>query len=116
MRESSPSSAATDPAIMLLQALAWVCADEARADRLLALTGLDVATVKGVVDRLCAKGLIAAGTDERDKRLTLLRLFPAGSGMIPVLQDVGARVTEETVEALNRTERRTLLRLLARIA
>lgn len=46
MRESSPPSPASDPAIVLLQALAWVCADEARADRLLALTGLDVETLR----------------------------------------------------------------------
>jgi MarR family transcriptional regulator, lower aerobic nicotinate degradation pathway regulator len=80
------------------------------------LTGLDVATVKGVVDRLCAKGLIAAGTDVRDKRLTLLRLTLAGSTMIPALQDIGTKVTEETVEALTGAECRTLLRLLGRIA
>lgn len=80
------------------------------------LTGLDVATVKGVVDRLCAKGLIAAGTDVRDKRLTLLSLTHAGRAMIPALQAMGARVSEETVETLTQAERRTLLRLLGRIA
>lgn len=29
-----------DPAVLLLQALAWVCADPSRAERLLDLTGL----------------------------------------------------------------------------
>ncbi len=37
MRERSPTD---DPAILALGALAWVLADQARADRLLALTGL----------------------------------------------------------------------------
>lgn len=35
-----------DPAVLLLQALAWTCADSARADRLLALTGLDAADLR----------------------------------------------------------------------
>ncbi len=80
------------------------------------LTGLDVATVKGVVDRLCTKGLVATGADAYDKRLTLLSLTPTGRAMIPDLQETGARVTEETVAGLTATERKTLLRLLGRIA
>jgi hypothetical protein len=37
-----PSTApAPDSDILLLQALAWTCADSARAERLLALTGLE---------------------------------------------------------------------------
>jgi MarR family transcriptional regulator, lower aerobic nicotinate degradation pathway regulator len=80
------------------------------------LTGLDVATVKGVVDRLLAKGLVAAGTDARDKRLTLLSLTPPGHAMIPALQATGARVSDETVAELTNAERKTLLRLLGRIA
>jgi MarR family transcriptional regulator, lower aerobic nicotinate degradation pathway regulator len=80
------------------------------------LTGLDVATVKGVVDRLCSKGLVAAGADTRDKRLILLSLTDAGRAMIPGLEVTGARVTEETVEPLTPAEHKTLLRLLGRIA
>jgi MarR family transcriptional regulator, lower aerobic nicotinate degradation pathway regulator len=80
------------------------------------LTGLDVATVKGVVDRLCAKGLVASGADAHDKRLILLSLTPTGRAMIPALQETGARVSEETVAGLTIAERRTLLRLLGRIA
>lgn len=38
LKERSP---AADPAVLLLGALAWVCADDDRAARLLALTGLD---------------------------------------------------------------------------
>lgn len=80
------------------------------------LTGLDVATVKGVVDRLCAKALIATGADARDKRLTLLSLTAAGHAMIPALQETGARVSEETVAGLTGAEHKTLLRLLRQIA
>jgi hypothetical protein len=31
---------------LLLQALAWICSDDGRADRLLALTGLDAAALR----------------------------------------------------------------------
>lgn len=80
------------------------------------LTGLDVATVKGVVDRLSAKGLVSTGADASDKRLTMLKLTPAGRSMIPALQRTGTGVTEETVAALTQAEQKTLLRLLKRIA
>lgn len=35
-----------DPAVLLLGALAWVCADDRRADRLLDLTGLDAGALR----------------------------------------------------------------------
>jgi Protein of unknown function (DUF3572) len=35
-----------DPAVLLLGALAWVCADDARGQRLLDLTGLDAAELR----------------------------------------------------------------------
>jgi adenine/guanine phosphoribosyltransferase-like PRPP-binding protein len=35
-----------DPAVLLLQALAWICAEPARAERLLDLTGLDAANLR----------------------------------------------------------------------
>ena len=35
-----------DPAVLLLGALAWVCADDARGNRLLDLTGLDAGELR----------------------------------------------------------------------
>jgi hypothetical protein len=35
-----------DPAVLLLQALAWTCAESSRAERLLDLTGLDAADLR----------------------------------------------------------------------
>ena len=37
---------APDPAVLLLHALAWICSDDDRAARLLALTGLDGAALR----------------------------------------------------------------------
>lgn len=41
-----PASEPIDPAVLLLGALAWVCADDARGNRLLDLTGLDAAELR----------------------------------------------------------------------
>ncbi len=47
--DSSPDSS-NDPALLALLALGWTLADDGRADRLLALTGLDAATLRAGVD------------------------------------------------------------------
>src|SRR6266699_486772 len=39
---------------------------------------LDAATIKGVVDRLCARGLVATGGDARDRRRRAVTLTPTG--------------------------------------
>ncbi|MBT0667788.1 DUF3572 domain-containing protein [Novosphingobium profundi] len=67
MLPRTPSPAKTpapDPQALALNALGWVLAEEARAERFLALTGLtpdelraalgDPATLTGVLDFLCA--------------------------------------------------------------
>jgi hypothetical protein len=46
-----------DPEILALSALGWTLSDEARAQRLLALTGLDPAALRG---RLGDRGLLAS--------------------------------------------------------
>ena len=52
-----------DPAVLLLGALAWICADERRADRLLALTGITPDTLRrraGEAEILAAVGRFLA--------------------------------------------------------
>ncbi|HAF41702.1 MAG TPA: DUF3572 domain-containing protein [Sphingobium sp.] len=55
MRPDSPNrkpDSSEDPAMLALLALGWTLADGARADRLLALTGLDAGALRaGVSDR-----------------------------------------------------------------
>lgn len=41
-----PTAEPIDPAVLLLGALAWVCADDARGNRLLDLTGLDAGELR----------------------------------------------------------------------
>ncbi|WP_259993954.1 MarR family winged helix-turn-helix transcriptional regulator [Sulfitobacter sp. S190] len=80
------------------------------------LAAMDVATIKGVVDRLRAKGLVQSGPDTHDKRRSLISLTRKGRGMIAQLHDMGTRITDETLAPLSAPERRTLVALLAKIS
>ncbi|MEE4476171.1 MarR family transcriptional regulator, partial [Escherichia coli] len=42
------------------------------------MTAMDVATIKGVIDRLTARGLTETGSDPEDGRRLLVRLTKAG--------------------------------------
>lgn len=79
------------------------------------LTAMDVATIKGVVSRLEAKGLIRLGADPDDRRRTVITLSPLGDARIADLHDAGRRITEETLAPLNDAERAQLAGLLARL-
>lgn len=84
-------------------------------NRLGRLTGMDVATIKGVVDRLRAKGLLILNPDPDDKRRTLISLSDAGAGVIDQLRVMGHLVTRETLAPLTVAERKTFLRLLSKL-
>lgn len=85
-------------------------------NRLGRLAAMDVATIKGVVDRLRQKGLTLTEPDPDDKRRTLISLSPEGAALVEQMKEVGARITEETLAPLSRTERRNLIRLLQKIS
>ena len=78
-------------------------------------TKMDVATIKGVVDRLFEKGLIGFTVDPGDRRRKLVRLSDAAEMAIPELRMFGQRVSELTLEPLSNSERRELLSLISRL-
>ncbi len=78
-------------------------------------TAMDVATVKGVVDRLRAKGLVRLRPDPTDRRRTTISILPPHEPLRAQLHAVGRRITQQTLAPLTAAERRTLLRLLAKI-
>lgn len=58
-KQHSPSEA-REPSVLALLALAWTLADDRRADRLLALTGLDADTLRaGVGDPAILSAVLA---------------------------------------------------------
>lgn len=79
------------------------------------LAALDVATVKGVVDRLAGKGLVAAAPDPSDGRLRIVSLTEAGEALLPSLRTCGHRITEDTLSPLTARERETMLRILRKL-
>ena len=80
------------------------------------LAAMDIATTKGVVDRLKAKGLLQTATDPNDQRRAIISLTAAGRGLIDQLHQDGHRITQETLAPLKASERKTLLALLNKIS
>ena len=80
------------------------------------LAAMDIATIKGVVDRLKAKGLIQTEPDLVDKRRSVISLSPRGAELISDLKTAGHRITEETLAPLSAKEQQTLLGLLRKIS
>lgn len=89
---------------------------EASQTQLGALTAMDAATVKGVIDRLKARGLVAVGKHEADRRLLMVKPTADGARLIARLIPLAEEITRETLAPLSAREAATLMRLLARIA
>ncbi len=79
------------------------------------MTAMDVATIKGVVDRLRARGLLAGRPDPADRRRILVTLTRDGARLAEEAVAAGRAITAETVAPLSPEEAATLCRLLARI-
>ena len=80
------------------------------------LIAYDRVTIGGVVDRLCAKGLVARAVNDRDRRSRVLDLTDAGKALTAALAPLVAELQGEILHGLDPTERADLLRLLAKAA
>jgi MarR family transcriptional regulator, lower aerobic nicotinate degradation pathway regulator len=80
------------------------------------LTAMDAATIKGVIDRLNARGFTTVRPDPRDGRRIVVALTPMGSDLYDRAAPIAARITEKTLEPLSEDERSTLVALLRRLA
>lgn len=88
---------------------------ETSQNQLGALIAMDAATVKGVIDRLAARGLVRLGKHEVDKRRLLVGLTEEGQRTVEELVPLARTITEETLAPLSAREATTLLQLLAKI-
>ncbi|MEM6823617.1 MAG: MarR family transcriptional regulator [Pseudomonadota bacterium] len=79
------------------------------------LAAMDIATIKGVVDRLRQKDLVQAASSPEDKRRLILSLTPKGQALAQELRKAGGLITEETLAPLSGSERRALLTLLRKL-
>jgi len=79
------------------------------------LTAMDVATIKGVIDRLTARGLTETSQDPEDGRRLLVSLTRAGQQLAEKLAPNALAITRETLAPLDAKERETLMVLLNRL-
>jgi len=79
------------------------------------LTSMDVATIKGVVDRLRKKDLVSLSPDPRDRRRTVIRLTEKAASMIDRLHTVGRDISDETLRPLTESEKKRLIKILKKI-
>lgn len=76
---------------------------------------MDVATIKGVVERLARRGYILTRPDPDDRRRVLISLSPEGRALYRSSVDAARRVTAETLLPLKPQDRATLYRLLKQL-
>lgn len=79
------------------------------------LVSMDVATAKGVVDRLVRRGLAQLQADPDDRRRVLVRPTPEGMRTYEEGAAKALRISDDTLAPLRASERDTLMTLLRRI-
>ena len=80
------------------------------------LTAMDPATILGVVSRLRRRNLVDSRLDPNDGRRILLHLTDDGKRLVAEMRSVASAVTTEALSPLTKTESRTFLRLLQKLA
>ena len=108
-----------DPQLTPLQFAALVKLrdlDEVSQNHLGRLTAMDAATMQGVIKRLGLRGLIIRRPDPKDRRRLIISLSNEGRKTISKLVEFAKNVTNETLEPLSLSERKTLLFLLSKVA
>ncbi len=78
-------------------------------------TAMDAATIKGVVDRLEARGLVEIRQDPKDGRKRAIGLTDKSREMMSAIIPLGVEISDKTLEPLDVAERDELLRLLGKM-
>jgi DNA-binding MarR family transcriptional regulator len=79
------------------------------------LTAMDVATIKGVIDRLTARGLTETCADPEDGRRLRVSLTRAGQQLAEKMAPNALAISRETLAPLDSRERETLMALLSKL-
>lgn len=72
-------------------------------------------TMSRALDRMEANGLIARSVSEKDSRVRVIRLTPAGEALSREIWPVMTGANEELLAGLTKTERETFMRLLTKV-
>jgi DNA-binding MarR family transcriptional regulator len=76
---------------------------------------LDAATIKGVVDRLSARGFVTALADPKDRRRRAVALSERGREVTEAAIKVAAAITAATLAPLTTDEQRAVVKLLKKL-
>jgi DNA-binding MarR family transcriptional regulator len=76
---------------------------------------LDAATIKGVVDRLSARGFVTALADPKDRRRRAVALTERGREVTAAAIKVAATITAATLTPLTADEQRAVVKLLKKL-
>jgi len=76
---------------------------------------LDASTIKGVVDRLRLRGLVATCDDPNDRRRRAVALTDKGRRVTEAATDVATAITTTTLASLTAEEQRQIIRLLRKL-
>ncbi len=84
-------------------------------NRLGRLTAMDAATIKGVIDRLNARGFTRTRPDPADARRLLVELTAAGAELFARAEPAAREITAQTLAPLDADEQARLVELLRRL-
>src|ERR1700759_3844917 len=84
-------------------------------NRLGRLTAMDVATIKGVIERLTARGLTETSPDPDDGRRLRVSLTRAGQQMAEKVAANAFAISRETLAPLDQRERELLVAMLEKL-
>lgn len=78
-------------------------------------TAIDQATVRGIIERLKSRGLLAVRHDQTDRRKVLVTLTDEGKKLVKYVVPFALDITERTFGHFNPAERMALLYLLGKM-
>lgn len=79
------------------------------------LAAMDIATIKGVVDRLRQRGFVRTMPSSDDRRRNIVSLTEDGARALDRMLPAGRVITEETLAPLKPSEQRHLIKLLRKL-
>jgi MarR family transcriptional regulator, lower aerobic nicotinate degradation pathway regulator len=81
-------------------------------NQLARLCAIDPSTMKGIIERLTNRNLLALGRVETDRRKLLVQPTTAGRSLVARMAPIGFRISDETMGPLNPAERVAFIYLL----
>jgi DNA-binding MarR family transcriptional regulator len=78
-------------------------------------TAMDVATIKGVIDRLRTRKLVTVRSDLKDKRRFVVEPTEETKSYADLLKQAGLLISDLTLDPLTTTERDLFLKLLKKL-